>query len=465
MPSKHPVSFMRHFLFRLPLFACLGLWFVITVAWCLLYPQVNNAILAELAERVMDLADPVIDELLYDKKSNKVVRLSSREFVEKLVENLNQSFNEKYLISNIYVQVIDNNKQVLYFNLHQFTSKPVIQPVWKGFEMIDVADTNFFVYIFKLSDGGIFKIGTNANDAIEFVEHIETLIYYIVICTFIVALILGIFLQYRQSRKVNDILRYCDLAKESPHIQLHFAMATGEFKQVFQRINELLLSANSKINDLQDFSAKIAHDMRSPLTRLRGQLEFLLNQKKIEHKDIELLLSEIERLEKNFSSLMTISQLESKSFEQRDIKFDYRQLMVDLKEMYQPVCEDHKIKCHWQLCDKPVWQAGNPNLWFQALSNLIDNALKFTPTRGRITISLDDHYQPTVSIADSGSGIPEHERENVFKRFYRMEKHYRVQGSGLGLSMVKAICKYHNAQILLEGDHGLTVKIKLDSQV
>ncbi|MBU2712053.1 sensor histidine kinase [Zooshikella harenae] len=465
MSLKRPVSFIRHFLFRLPLFACLGLWLVITLAWCLVYPQVNNAILAELAERVMGLADPVIDELLYDEKSNKVVRLSSHDFVEKLVENLNISLNAKYMMSNIYVQVVDNKKQILYFNLHQFISKPIIQPLWKDFEIIEVADTHFFVYIFKLADGGVFKIGSNANDAIEFVEYIQTLIYYIVICTFIVALLLGIFLQYRQSRKVNDILRYCDLAKESPHIQLHFTMATGEFKQIFQRINELLLSANSKINDLQDFSAKIAHDMRSPLTRLRGQLEFLLNQKNIKHKDIELLLSEIERLEKNFSSLMTISQLESKSFEQRDIKFDYRQLMVDLKEMYQPVCEDHDIKCHWQLCDKPVWQMGNPNLWFQALSNIIDNALKFTPTRGHIAISLDGHYEPIVSIADSGSGIPEHERENVFKRFYRMEKHYRVQGSGLGLSMVKAICKYHNAQISLEGDHGLTVKIKLDSLV
>ncbi|WP_038291931.1 sensor histidine kinase [Zooshikella ganghwensis] len=463
MPLKRLVSFIRDFLFRAPLFVCLSLWMGITLSWCLLYPQVNNAILAELADRVTYMTDPVIDELLYDKTSNKVVRPSSHDFVEKLIKSLNVKFSEQYLISSMYVQVLDENKQVLYFNLPQSNSSPVIKPVWKDFEIIEVADINYFVYILKLADGGVFKIGSNANDAIEFVEYIQTVIRYIVIVSFIVALLLGIFLQYRQARKVNHILQYCDLAKEAPHIQLHVAAASGEFEQVYQRINELLRSANAKINDLQDFSAKIAHDMRSPLTRLRGQLEFLLNQTTIEHKDIELLLSEIERLEKNFSSLMTISQLESKSFEHRDIKFDFRQLMVDLKEMYQPVCEDHKIKCEWQLCDESVWQTGNPNLWLQALSNIIDNALKFTPTHGKVTLSLVHDNAPIVRITDTGSGIPEHERENVFKRFYRMDKHYRVQGSGLGLSMVKAICKYHNAHVSLEGNHGLTVKIKLDA--
>lgn len=463
---KRPIKFFRNYILTATMFSCISLWLVITVAWCLLYPYVYDTMIYELKGRVFQFTDPLFEEIHSDKEKKKSAALTSYEIAEKITVLLNKEKVEAYTINSMLIQVFNKKMVKLYSNISVDDGDLLIEMIDDDFELI-TANGEYFVSRLILIDGGLLKMGIRTNGAFKFIEAIQERMFVIIVVTFIVSILIGVALQYRKRKKISEIIDYCMQSQECNGLQPSIVGINhaGEYKSVFECINQIVVKSNLTINNLQDFSAKIAHDMRSPLTRLRGQLEFMLNQEAVHHKDIEKLLSEIEQLEKNFSSLMTISQLETKSFEQREIKFDFRKLMTDLREMYQPVCEDHHINCTWQVSSKPCWQIGNPNLWFQALSNLIDNALKFTPINGNIVISLDNTSVPIIQVTDSGMGIPEHERENVFKRFYRMEKHYRIQGSGLGLSMVKAICKHHNAKILLEGEQGLTVKIILNQLV
>jgi signal transduction histidine kinase len=217
--------------------------------------------------------------------------------------------------------------------------------------------------------------------------------------------------------------------------------------QLLTRIEELMLG-------FKTVSDNIAHDLRTPLTRLRNNLE-TLKKKEGDNPIYEELISEADRLLSTFASLLRIAHIETNKTRAlfTDIQID--KMIEDVLELYEPLAEEKQITIKKQI-DKMKYH-GDRDLLFQAFANLFDNAVKFTPEGGNIIVTLDKHY---FSISDSGIGIKDSDSKKIFERFYRSESSRNTPGNGLGLSLVKAVADLHNARIgVSSANPGLRVTI------
>jgi signal transduction histidine kinase len=235
-----------------------------------------------------------------------------------------------------------------------------------------------------------------------------------------------------------------------------------DFDHISAAINHMLDQIEQLMEGVREVSDAIAHDLKTPLARLRGQLELLLNIPERSDEAIESVITEADQVLSAFNALLRIAQLEQGTRRQAFVHFDFRAVTDHAREIFEIVFAEKNIQFSIQADDDNYPVYGDRELWLQALSNLLDNAYKYTPEGGQIGIRLQrSETDITVEVHDSGPGIPARERTNVFKRFYRLDKHRGTKGTGLGLSLVAAVCKVHRATIELDNDHGLVVRIAM----
>ena len=236
-----------------------------------------------------------------------------------------------------------------------------------------------------------------------------------------------------------------------------------EFDRLGGNLNEMLDQIETLMAGVRDVSNAIAHDLRTPLTRLRNHLEQLQTDTENDEMrgKIEETLGEADGLLATFASLLRIAQIEAGNRRRDFSEIGINALVDDVVELYEPLATEKKVDLTADIATS-VRTSGDRDLLFQAISNLVDNAIKYTPENGTATIQLS--AAPATSrivVSDSGTGIPEAERERVFDRFYRLEAHRGSLGSGLGLSLVAAVVSLHEGSITLEDNHP-GVRVKLD---
>ncbi|KZZ57617.1 hypothetical protein A3762_09705 [Oleiphilus sp. HI0125] len=237
-----------------------------------------------------------------------------------------------------------------------------------------------------------------------------------------------------------------------------------DFDQLARNLNEMLDRIFQLMEGIKHVSDNIAHDLRTPLTRLRNKLENTLL--KVENEDqrelVASAVAEADQLLATFNALLRIARLEMGGRTDNFKRFNLSNLLLDSAELYELVAEDKQQTLRIRV-QKDIEIHGDKDLIFQTVSNLIDNAIKYTPNDGDISIELDLHDKLVrLSIADSGIGIPEEERSKVFDRFYRVAKSRSQPGNGLGLSLVQAVVELHQGEIKLsDNEPGLIVTLEL----
>ncbi|MGI9403059.1 MAG: ATP-binding protein, partial [Hyphomicrobium sp.] len=245
-----------------------------------------------------------------------------------------------------------------------------------------------------------------------------------------------------------------------------------ELDDLADNLNAMLDRIEALMNGLREVSDNIAHDLKTPLNRLRNSAEAALRDSSGEgayRQGLEHTIEEADELIKTFNGLLLIARLEAGALEDSAERFDLGRVVRDVAELYEPVAEERQLKLAINAGDGPAVTA-NRQLVGQAVANLIDNAIKYSAravkahTAGpEITVSVAEHDEGIeISVGDRGPGIAAADRERVLRRFVRLEKSRTEPGTGLGLSLVQAVARLHGGSIRLEDNApGLRVVLTL----
>jgi signal transduction histidine kinase len=238
-----------------------------------------------------------------------------------------------------------------------------------------------------------------------------------------------------------------------------------EFDRLSTDINLMLDRIGELMDGVRQVSNSIAHDLRTPLTRLRGRLEAALRASDSPDRfraTAEAALQELEQVVRIFDALLRIAEIEAGHRRAAFVPLDLAALAADVVELYQPLAEQRGLAL--DATSQPSTCVGDRMLLAQALANLVDNAIKYTPAGGRVLVTTGAAAGSgvEVTVADSGPGIPAEERDKVTRRFYRLEPSRGSPGSGLGLSLVVSVAKLHGGQLELDDNApGLRARLKL----
>jgi len=225
-----------------------------------------------------------------------------------------------------------------------------------------------------------------------------------------------------------------------------------EFDRLVHTLNEMLTQIEQLMTGIRTVANNIAHDLRSPLTRMRGELERAVGHGGAA-EDLRdtcaQVMAEADNLLVTFNAMLSIAEAEAGMAVAEMCPVDLTAIAEDIADLYGPVAEDQGLTLEAAAVPGVV-VAGNRELLFQALTNLVDNAIKYTPPPGRVRIEVEALGAVVeLRVVDSGFGIPAEERENVRQRFIRLDESRSTPGNGLGLSLVSAIARLHRAQLVL----------------
>lgn len=235
------------------------------------------------------------------------------------------------------------------------------------------------------------------------------------------------------------------------------------FDQVAFRFNAMLDRIEELLGGVRHATDHIAHDLRTPLTRLRNRLEDLRQQAREAELQVHLdrAVAETDQLLQSFGALLRLSRIEAQALDADAPRLALAEVVEDAVELYAPIGAERGIRLQVQLAAASV--RGDRDQLFQLAVNLLDNALKYAPAGSEVEVRLDAVAAGVrLQVGDRGPGIPEAERERVFDRFQRLEAHRGSPGTGLGLSLVRAIVRHHGGQVqLLDNAPGLRVQVLL----
>jgi signal transduction histidine kinase len=248
-----------------------------------------------------------------------------------------------------------------------------------------------------------------------------------------------------------------DLAQRLPVAKYsEFGAITADLNRLLEKIEHLTFATRTVIDST-------AHDLRTPLYRLRSRLEQgLVPNRGVEQMGdtIESALNEIDGIEATLDALLRITLAESGTASMAPVNL--AEVAIDVIELYRPLAEDKEMRIATEL-DGSQSVNGNAQLLAQAVANLIDNAIKYTPRGGRIEVNVRRRgAELVVIVADSGPGIPAADRARAMERSRRLANAVGTDGSGLGLALVVAVARLHGGRLLL-GDNapGLVAELSL----
>ena len=221
-----------------------------------------------------------------------------------------------------------------------------------------------------------------------------------------------------------------------------------DFSRVSRSINLMLEKTRRLLESQEQISNDIAHDMRTPLQHLRQQLEKMQNSKNLSREDVTASLEQTEEIIGTFNALLRIAQLEAADQRARFETVNIAHVIANVVEVFEPFAEDKGISLDTHIKDEAVTVFGDRGLLTQLLSNLVENAIKHSPSSVNVEISaglsLTDVF---VRVADEGPGIDPADHERIFQRFFRGERSRSSPGNGLGLTLAKAIAELHGATL------------------
>ena len=297
--------------------------------------------------------------------------------------------------------------------------------------------------------------------------------FYSSLWSILLILFLGVFGGYFLSR--NFLKRISDINKTSKKImdgnlkeRLPISRGKDELNELSSNLNDMLDRLDSLMSNMKEVTDNVAHDLRTPLNRIRTNLEItLMSNPNLEEykKSFEEAINETDNLIKTFNSILSISKVESGASDLDKSELNLKELIINMHDLYEPITEGSGIKLNYEVTENIVIK-GNYNLLSQSLANLIENAVNYGSTNIDPTINVgakqtDDKI--SLWVSDNGVGINDQDKEKVIERFVRLDTSRSLKGSGLGLNLVKSAVRFHEGkfQLIDAKPSGLIVLIEL----
>jgi len=310
----------------------------------------------------------------------------------------------------------------------------------------------------RLSGGQILFVGADVGADAAYVNKIVNALQGAGALVVVLGLAGGVLVSRNVTRsmlgltEVVDAVRNGDLAARA-----HVRGTRDEFDELAAGVNEMLDRLERSMAGHRHAGDAIAHDLRSPLTRLRARLEAaFLNVEAGKGDPRQALAQALEDTDgvlKTFGAVLSIARLQAAGTAPDPVLFDPAELAADISELYEPLCEDKGIDFAAEF-SKDLQVRGNREFLAQALANILDNAVKYTPAGGAIMLRVRRRSSGEIefSVTDTGPGVPDDDRERVVQRFVRLENSRNQPGAGLGLSLVAAVAEAHGGRLeLAEG--------------
>lgn len=286
-------------------------------------------------------------------------------------------------------------------------------------------------------------------------KHFQDKLPLLLIPSLVVGLAGGLGLTYLLTRNQRNVLRAVQRIRRTGSYdeRLPLTNQRGAMREMVVLFNEMFELTEKQLNRFRESLDSVAHDLRTPLARLRGSAESVLKKGKTVddyRSTMSDCLEESEQLVGMLNALMAIAEAEAGALEIQSVPVPVSELIQSVADLYAFVGEDRDIRVEVDL-EPDLVVAGHPELLRQALANLVDNAVKFSPDGGRVEIAARREGDEVIFlICDEGPGVPPDEAERIWERLYRGDKSRQTPGLGLGLSFVRAIVHAHRGSVEAE---------------
>jgi signal transduction histidine kinase len=313
-------------------------------------------------------------------------------------------------------------------------------------------------------NGDRLLVGRDISELDSFTDQIKTAVISGIALIFVLAAVAGVLVTRRTVARIEQInatsraIMQSGLDKRIPLRGSH-----DEWDRVAENLNLMLERIEILVGEVKQVSDNVAHDLRTPLTRMRGRLEKAYHGPRNSEDDQSLIgdtIADLDAVLRIFSSITRIAQIETQARQGAFRTVNLVEIASEVVELYDAAAEPAGTRLTLT-GDREALVTGDRDLIFDAIANLVDNAIKHGRSGGHVVVANENiDGSAVISISDDGRGIPPQEREHVFKRFYRLEHSRYTPGNGLGLSLVAAVARLHGARIeMLDNAPGLTVRL------
>jgi signal transduction histidine kinase len=381
-----------------------------------------------------------------------------------LVDLIQQRIADESFAGNVYL-LADPSLAPLAGNLKDWPSTVTAARGWTEFRapepLRDAVDRPLLRAMLEtFPNGDRLLVGKDIGDLDSFTDQMKLAVISGVVLIFVLAAVASILVTRRTVGRIEQInatsraIMQSGLDKRIPLRGTH-----DEWDSVAENLNLMLDRIETLMGEVKQVSDNVAHDLRTPLTRMRGRLEKAYHDQRNSADDQSLIgdtIADLDAVLRIFSSLTRIALIETQERKGAFRTVDLVEIASEVVELYDAAAEQDGTRLTI-VGDPQMLVTGDRDLIFDAIANLVDNAIKHGRAGGRVVVANETiDGRPAISIADDGPGIPADQYEHVFKRFYRLEQSRYTPGNGLGLSLVAAVARLHGARIeMLENSPGL----------
>ena len=358
----------------------------------------------------------------------------------------------------------DPSLRVLAGNLGEWPQAATASSGWVEFRAAGAGQPLLRAVVQTFPNGDRLMAGRDISDLDSFTAQIQAAVISGVVLIFALAAMASVLVTRRTVGRIEQINATSRAIMASGLDQrIPLRGSHDEWDRVAENLNQMLDRIETLMGEVKQVSDSVAHDLRTPLTRMRGRLEKAYLGARSAESDQTLIgdtIADLDAVLRIFASIVRIAQIETQARKGGFHTVNLVEIAGEVVELYDAAAEQDGTGLVLT-GDREVLVTGDRDLIFDAIANLVDNALKHGRHGGEVVVACENvEGQRLISITDDGPGIPPCEHEHVFKRFYRLEQSRYTPGNGLGLSLVAAVARLHGARIeMCDNAPGLKVKL------